>query len=62
MIQIDHSQINNNQFLNINNTDQFMFRFQGGPQVEIRGTSGKKYLVEFYDNDTKELIFSDKTS
>lgn len=62
MIQIDPNQINNNQFLNVTNTDQFVFRFQGGPQVEIRGTSGKKYLVEFYDNDTNELIFSDRIS
>src|SRR6185369_14461879 len=26
---------------------------------EIRGNSGKRYVVEFYDNDTNDLIFSD---
>jgi len=57
---IDVANATNNQIINTNgNMDQFTYRFQAGPQVEIRGNSGKKYLVEFHDKDTNELVFSD---
>ena len=57
---IDVTNATNNQFINVNNnTDQFTYRFQAGPQVEIRGNSGKRYNVEFYDADSNELIFTD---
>lgn len=57
---IDVTNATNNQFINVNNNiDQFTYRFQAGPQVEIRGNSGKRYNVEFYDKDSNELVFSD---
>lgn len=49
----------NQNFINVNNLDQFTFRFQAGPQVEIRGNSGKKYEVEFIDRDTNTVLFKD---
>lgn len=51
----------NNNPINIgsNNSDVFSYRYHDGPRVEIRGNSGKRYIVEFYDNDTNEIVFSD---
>lgn len=50
-----------NNFINVNgNNDQFTYRFQSGPQVEIRGNSGRTYRVEFCDSLTNKVIFADE--
>lgn len=57
---IDLSNAIDNNFINTSgNNDQFTYRFQSGPQVEIRGNSNKTYRVEFINADNDQVIFSD---
>lgn len=52
----------NQEVLDSNDDDSFYFNFLGtGPRLEIHGKSDKKYLVNFYNRETGDLLksFSD---